>query len=82
MGSASAMNSINRVLEAHGDEIMEEWTEQVPDSLSGVFKNVDLYNATYGIKVHWIFKCGSSLEGPFIDIDTLAEQYPDCEVGY
>ncbi len=81
MGGASAMSSIDRVMKAHGDEIMAELAEDVPHSLSGLFKNVTLDNAVYGIKVQWEFEDGS-LEGPLMDIDDLAERYPDCEVAY
>ena len=75
MGGASAMSSIDRVMKAHGDEIMAEFAEGVPASLSGLFKNLELENAVYGIKVHWMFEDGS-LEGPLMDIDDLAERYP------
>lgn len=32
--------------------------------------------------VTWILSDGFELEGQMIDIDELADQYPDCDVGY
>jgi hypothetical protein len=82
MGSVSAMSSINRVLEKHSDEIRQEFMEQVPEGLKPFVDRVDLENNLYGINVTWVFKAGGTLPGPAIDIDTLADDYPDCEVGY
>ena len=81
MGGMSAMKSICRVIDAHGDEIRKELAQQMPDELSEHFKKVFLENNTYGIQVLWIFETGC-LQGPLINIDDLAEQYPDCDVGY
>ena len=82
MGGISAMNSIERVLERHGDEIREEWARQVPEALAEVFSQVILSNETYRIQVEWEFRGGGTLLGPCMDIDTLAERFPDCNVGY
>lgn len=82
MGSISAMESINRVLEKHGEEIRNRYEEHIPASLKDVFKGVELENNLYSISVTWVFKDGTTLEGPALDIDFLAAQYPDCEVGY
>ena len=82
MGSISAMNSIDRVIEKHGEEIRKEYEEQVPAVLKDVFNRVDLENKGYTLDVTWVFKDGSTLEGPAIDIDTLAQDYTDCEVAY
>ena len=82
MGSLSAMNSINRVLEAHDDEIIAECSQMVPDSIRDQFDTVILENNLYSITTSWQFKDGSLLPGPPIDIDTLAGKYPDCQVGY
>jgi hypothetical protein len=76
------MSSIDRVLEKHGEEIRGEYEEQVPEIVRPVFDRVDLENNTYSIVVTWVFKDGSTLPGPALDIDNLAEEYPDCEVGY
>ena len=82
MGDLSAMSSIERVLERHGDEIREEWAQEVPEALAEVFSHVILSNNIHKIQVEWKFKGGGTLPGPSIDIDLLADQYPDCEVGY
>ena len=83
----SAMNSIQRVLERHGDEIREEWAQGVPESLVEIFSQVILSqvilsNETHCIQVEWEFRGGGTLPGPCMDIDILAERYPDCEVSY
>ena len=82
MGDLSAMSSIERVLEQHGDEIREEWAEDVPEALAGIFSRVILSNNIHEIQVEWEFKGGGTLPGPCMDIDILAERFPDCEVGY
>ena len=87
MSDLSAMNSIERVLERHGDEIREEWAQGVPESLVEIFSQVILSqvilsNEIHGIQVEWEFRGGGTLAGPCMDIDILAERYPDCEVGY
>ena len=82
MGDLSAMSSIERVLEHHGDEIREEWAQEVPEAQAEVFSQVILSNEVRRIQVEWEFRGGGTLPGPCIDIDILADQYPDCEVGY
>lgn len=82
MGSLSAMNSINRVLEKHGAEIEAEYLEQVPPAFRDSIESVALENNLYSIQVSWKLADGTSLPGPEIDIDTLAGLYPDCDVGY
>lgn len=82
MGSISAMNSIDPVLEKHGDEIRKEYAALVPAIVKPMFAQVSLANDVYHITVTWEFSDGSTLEGPKIDIDDLAQEYPDCEVGY
>ena len=76
------MNSIQRVLERHGDEIREEWAQEVPESLAGFFRKVILSNEIRKIQVQWEFRGGGTLPGPCMDIDILAERFPDCEVSY
>ena len=71
---------IERVLERHGDEIREECALAVPKSLAGVFKKVILSNEVSRIQVEWELRAGGTLPGPSVDIDTLAERYPDCDV--
>ena len=82
MGDLSAMSSIQRVLERHGDEIREEWAQEVPEALTEVFSQVILSNNINEIQVEWEFRGGGTLLGPCMDIDILAERFPDCEVGY
>ena len=82
MGDLSAMSSIQRVLERHGDEIREEWAQEVPEALAEVFSQVILSNNIHEIQVEWEFRGGGTLPGHCMDIDILAERYPDCEVGY
>ena len=82
MGDLCAMSSIERVLERHGDEIREESASLVPKSLAGVFRKVILSNGTRCIQVEWEFRDGGTLPGPCIDIDLLADLYPDCDVSY
>jgi hypothetical protein len=77
MGALSAMSSINRVLEKHGEEIRREYLSSSP-----LVADVELDNAVWGIKVLYVLRDGTVLEGPLLDIDELAEAYPDCEVGY
>ena len=82
MGSISAMSSIERVLEQHGDEIREEWEEMVPAGLIPPFRQAALSNEVYRIQVEWEFEGGITLPGPSMDIDSLAERFPDCDVSY
>jgi hypothetical protein len=76
------MISIGSVLELHGIEIRQQYEEQVPDALKPIFDRVELENNGYSIGVTWVFSGGSTLPGPAIDIDTLAYEYPDCDVVY
>ena len=82
MGSIAAKRSIDRVLEAHGEEIRREWESQVPPDLMPIFDRVELSNDLYAIRVTWAFKGDSILPGPVIDIDALIHEYPDCDIGY
>ena len=41
-----------------------------------------LSNEVHRIQVEWEFEDGITLPGPSMDIDSLAERFPDCEVGY
>lgn len=92
MGSASAMESIHRVLEAHGEEIAADYKKQLQVFVAAVLNNADatvdvsLQNNVYAIEVLYeLVRDGriiETLEGPYIDVDTLADDYPDCDVGY
>lgn len=76
------MNSIDQVLEKHGQEIRQQYEEQVPDTLKPIFDRVELENNMYSIHVVWVFTDGSTLLGPAIDIDSFAGEYPDCDLRY
>ena len=82
MGALSAQSSLNRVLEAHGEELQQEYLAVVPEAIQPHLHGVDLYNNTYSLDVLWVFKDGAVLDGPSISIDDLADRFPDCEVGY
>lgn len=86
MGSVSAMSSINRVIEAHGDELIAETIAALPAAVRALAPIIGLENNLYAITVTATF---TGAEGsaetmtldPY-DIDDLAERFPDCEVGY
>ena len=82
MGSYSAAQSICRVMDKHGDEIMDEYTAEIPESLRDSITGVALTNQNYSIEVEWQLKGGRTLTGPTLDIDTLAERYTDCDIAY
>ena len=82
MGGVSAMASIHRVMEKHGDAIQQQYMDQIPKKARDQVTGVILNSQCYSITVLWELKNGGTLEGPSIDIDTLAETYPDCNVGY
>lgn len=73
------MSSIERVLERHGDSLRAELLKQAK---SGLVKDVVLGNNVYEIDVVYVLADGTELEGRPIDIDELADWFPDCEVGY
>ena len=85
MGSLSAMSSINRVFEAHGDELAAR-EQPCEKGARLTFKETVLENGTYGITVVHVFTRENGVEvvitGQEIAIDTLAEEFPDCDVGY
>ena len=82
MGALSAMSGIHRVLKAHGEEIITEFNDLAPAGISDHLDTAILESTTYGIEIYWRFKDGSTLPGPSIDIETLADRYPDCDMGY
>ena len=82
MGSIAAMNSIHRVIQNHGDEIKATCLEDVPHSIRQMIQTVELSNEVYRIDISYRLVDGGTLPGPALDIDTLAEDYPDCEVSY
>lgn len=85
MGSLAAMNSLNRVFERHGDELARE-AQLAPPRTVLTYRGVSLETRTYEIVAVHEFENSRgetvSLVGEPLDIDTLAERYPDCDVGY
>ena len=71
LASGSSLEALAIILEYFQDE---------ETGLGG--EDVRLGNNLHGISVTWILSDGFELEGQMIDIDELADQYPDCEVGY
>ena len=82
MGSVAATDSIDGVLEAHEADIKRDYEALVPESIRHLFERVELENNLYGIIVTWVFRDGSSLPGPEIQLEVLADHYPDCIVRY
>ena len=80
MGSLSAMSSINRVIDRHGDEIIQTMLDCAPPSIQPMLKTVALENNVHSITTHWVFHNGDTLPGPSYHIDYLAEEYPGCEI--
>jgi len=79
MGSTAAMESLNRVLEKHGEELEKELREQYPSPL---IRRFSLENCIYHIAVEAELVDGTTLSVEAYDIDELAERFPDCEIGY
>ena len=86
MGSVSAMSSINRVIEAHGDELVAEVRAALPAAVRALEPQIVLENNTYSIGVAAVFTnadgAAEYLSLDPYDIDDLAERFPDCGVGY
>lgn len=86
MGSISAMSSIARVLDAHGEELRDEVIAALPAAVRALEPRVILTNATYAIQVEVQFAGyggdPETMELAPYDIDGIAERFPDCEVGY
>ena len=82
MGGIGAMESINRVIEKHGDEIREAFLSELPEEAKELITDMALSNEVYHIETAWVTKNGGTLPGPSLDIDMLAEQYDDCDIGY
>jgi len=79
MGSVSAMESLNRVLAKHGDELVQELQEQYPSKL---IRRFSLENGVYHIAVEAELVDGTVLSLEPFDIDELRERFPDCDIGY
>ena len=79
MGSASAMESIDRVLNKHGRQIERELRRK---HRSKLIRRFLLSNELYSIGVDAELADGTRLALSPLDIDDLAERFPDCRVGY
>lgn len=79
MGSVSAMNSIDRVLKKHGRQLQRSLRKEYPTKLITRF---ELENQIYSIGITAYLSDGTALELKPLDIDELAQKYPDCKVGY
>ena len=82
MGGISAMESIDRVIEKHGDEIREAFLSGLPKEAKEIITGMTLSNEVYHIETAWVTRNGGTLPGPSLDIDMLAGQYDDCDIGY
>src|SRR3989304_769357 len=86
VGSASAMSSINRVLEKHGKRLHKEAANGLKKGMVLVYQETALENNLYSVSVVHEFRLKNGkkifLNGNPLDIDALAERYPDCRVGY
>jgi len=86
MGSVAATNSIDRVLEAHGDEILQELLDTyviaAEEGSSPLLREITLVNDVYEIGITAVLANGQELPLRGIPIDELADRFPDCEIGY
>ena len=86
MGSMAAMSSIERVLALHGAELLAEHRLDVPPGTPLTYLETTLGNNVHTVTVEHTFRTPAGrlviLCGEPIDIDTLAERYPDCHVSY
>ena len=79
MGSMSAMESLTRVLENHQPELEQQLQERYPSKLIRRFL---FENNIYSISVQAELTDGTILDLEPLDIDDLADRFPDCNVGY
>ena len=79
MGSVSGMKSIDRVLKKYSMQIKRELRREYRSKL---IKQFHLENGIYSIEIEVELADGTSLQLKQLDIDELAERYPDCKVGY
>jgi hypothetical protein len=79
MGDICAMHSINRVLEKHELELIDELGEMYPSKLIKEFR---ITNNIRSIDVTAVLADDTTLPLVGYDIDDLAERFPDCDVGY
>ena len=86
MGSIAAMSSIERVLDLHGAELLAEHRLDVSPGTMLTYLETTLSNNVHNVSVEHTFRAPDGrlviLCGEPIEIDTLAERYPDSRVGY
>ena len=82
MGDISAKASIERVINTHARDLIAKFMEDLTPEAKATVVSVGMTNEVYAIETAWILDGGVTLPGPSIDIDTLADWYPDCNVGY
>ncbi len=86
MGSVSAMASLNRVLERHGDELVAEVLASLPAAVRALQPSISLENNLYSLTVTAAFPGPDGATEYLVldpyEIDELAERFPDSEVGY
>ena len=86
MGSVSAMMSIARVLEAHGNQLRKElsdtYVKVVGDESKPLVREIILVNDVYEIGITAVLLNGQELPLRGLPIDELAGRFPGCEVGF
>ena len=78
----SAMNSIQRVLERHGDEIREKMGPGGPRIPGRVLQKGDPEQRDPKNPGALGIQRRRNLPGPCMDIDDLAERFPDCDIDH
>jgi hypothetical protein len=73
------MKSVDRVLKKYGTQIKRELRQ---DYRSRLIKGFHLENGIYSIEIDAELKDGTLLRLKPLDIDDLADRYPDCGIGY
>lgn len=82
MGSMSEMRFIDRVLSKHGDAIRAERLHELSAQTQGLVVDLELKNNVHTISIVAVLSNGTRLDLLPLDFDFLAEEYPDCGVGY
>lgn len=75
------MSSIDRVLNKHGDESRAERLRHLAEERRGLVADVELENNVHEISVIAVPSNGIRLTLELIDLEFLAEEYPDCNIG-
>ena len=78
--SSTAFGSIERVLAAHAPEIIVDLLATAAPATRRLLRTATLENKIYNIDVTWVFNDGTTLAGPSLNLDELADRFPDCSV--